>query len=101
MLVNRGQEGIFMVSKCANPGCGRPLHYLRDGRVFLFEHSVASAKHGEKRHRRFEHYWLCGDCAPCMTLVKDDAGVHVVYHAAGASDSFERSPRRTYPWTPE
>jgi hypothetical protein len=90
-----------MVSRCANPGCGKLLHYLLDGRVFLFEHLVASASHGEKRHRQLEHYWLCGDCAALMTLVKDDQGVRVLYHAPPAADSTEISSPQSHPWTPE
>ena len=57
-----------MVDKCANPKCNKPLHYLRDGRVFVFE--VASANIGPdgKRMRHMEHYWLCGDCEPTMIV---------------------------------
>lgn len=80
-----------MVSNCANPGCRKPLHYLREGRVFLFG---ASGGRDEKGH--LEHYWLCGDCAPCMTLAKDDRGVHVVYRAAGDSESKDTPPPGVY-----
>ncbi|RRA47771.1 hypothetical protein [Acidipila sp. EB88] len=57
-----------MVNNCANPKCNKPLHYLRDGRVFVFD--VASARVGAdgKRMRHLEHFWLCGDCAPLMTV---------------------------------
>ena len=57
-----------MVNNCANPACNKPLHYLRDGRVFVFE--VASAQLGAdgKRLRHIEHYWLCGDCEPLLVL---------------------------------
>ncbi len=60
-----------MVNNCANPKCSKPLHYLRDGRVFVFE--VASARLGPdgKRERHLEHYWLCGDCAPSMIVDHD------------------------------
>jgi hypothetical protein len=78
-----------MVSNCANPGCRKPLHYLREGRVFLFN---AATGRGDKAHRPLEHYWLCGECAPCMTLVKDELGVHVVYRPAGDPESSEMPP---------
>ena len=26
-----------MVNQCANPKCGKPLHYLREGRIFVFD----------------------------------------------------------------
>ncbi len=57
-----------MVNNCANPQCNKPLHYLRDGRVFVFD--VAGARIGPdgKRERQLEHYWLCGDCAPLMVV---------------------------------
>ncbi len=57
-----------MVNNCANPKCNKPLHYLRDGRVFVFD--VASARTGAdgKRLRHLEHYWLCGDCSPSMIV---------------------------------
>jgi hypothetical protein len=78
-----------MVSNCANPGCRKPLHYLREGRVFLFN-SLPTP--GAKRQRPLEHYWLCGECAQCMTLMKDDLGVHVVYHPATAPESVNLTP---------
>lgn len=57
-----------MVNNCANAACNKPLHYLRDGRVFVFD--VASANIGPdgKRTRQLQHYWLCGDCAPSMVV---------------------------------
>ncbi len=67
-----------MVNNCANPKCNKPLHYLRDGRVFVFE--VASARIGAdgKRLRHIEHYWLCGDCSPSMIVeCAADSGVSV------------------------
>lgn len=53
-----------MVSNCANPRCAKPLHYLREGRVFVFDvqdRSVNTA--GGKKGHRLEHYWLCGNCS--------------------------------------
>ncbi len=67
-----------MVDNCANPKCNKPLHYLRDGRIFVFE--VASARMGPdgNRLRHMEHYWLCGDCSPSMVVESTgDAGVVV------------------------
>ena len=66
-----------MVNNCANPQCNKPLHYLRDGRVFVFD--VASARLGPdgKRARHLEHYWLCGDCSPSMIVERDAESVSV------------------------
>jgi hypothetical protein len=57
------QLGRFdMVSQCANPDCGRELHYLRDGKVYQF---VLSTKTGMER---LEHFWLCGECSKTTIL---------------------------------
>jgi hypothetical protein len=80
-----------MVSNCANPGCHRPLHYLREGRVFLFN---APASRSGKRQRPLEHYWLCGDCAAIMTLIRDDQGVHVIYRPALTPEPDDAPPGR-------
>lgn len=67
-----------MISCCANLACGKPLHYLREGRIYVFE-TVAAAVGGTARPRRLEHYWLCGDCSPALALVQDTHGrVHLL-----------------------
>jgi hypothetical protein len=59
-----------MVSNCANPKCAKPLHYLREGRIFVFNVRDSSVKtSSEKQSHQLEHYWLCGDCSP-MFLVE-------------------------------
>jgi len=55
-----------MVNQCANPECRRELHYLRDGKIYLF---VLSTKTGSKRR---EHFWLCGPCSDHFTLRFDE-----------------------------
>ncbi len=63
-----------MISKCANPGCSVPFHYLREGKVFRLQvdggkpQLVGAAAH-------VEHFWLCGPCASTMTLVVDHGRV--------------------------
>ncbi len=59
-----------MVSHCANPNCQKPLHYLREGKVFLFSRKNAS-KQNSKMLQVLEHHWLCGDCAREWTLTMD------------------------------
>lgn len=67
-----------MVNQCANPVCKKPLHYLREGRVFLFSRSSSSVDN-HKLPSRLEHYWLCGDCSMAFTLEMDDKnGVKLV-----------------------
>ena len=57
-----------MVNNCANPQCNKPLHYLRDGRIFVFDVLGDGIGADGKRSRHMEHYWLCGDCAPTLQL---------------------------------
>lgn len=57
-----------MVNNCANPQCGKPLHYLRDGRIFVFNVPGALLGPDGKRTPHVEHYWLCGDCSPSMLV---------------------------------
>jgi hypothetical protein len=59
-----------MVSNCANPNCKKPLHYLREGKVFLFSRKNSS-KQNSKTLQVMEHYWLCGKCANEWTLAMD------------------------------
>jgi hypothetical protein len=64
-----------MLSKCANPGCSTPFHYLRDGKLFQIDSAsgrqqTASAEfvtHPKQPHK-IEFFWLCAECAATMTL---------------------------------
>lgn len=64
-----------MMSECFNPQCRKPLHYLREGRVFVFG---VKAEEGNGEPARLEHYWLCGDCARTYGLAQDKAGIRMV-----------------------
>ncbi len=62
--------GCFMVNQCANPNCGKPLHYLREGRIFVFDlpdPDVPVPAPGG-RARRLQHFWLCGACSETMVM---------------------------------
>lgn len=86
-----------MVSKCANPACSTPFHYLREGKVFRIEVEVTPPLTSEetielsngskmpflvgtrKPARKLEHFWLCGTCAQTMNLLFDkDNGISVL-----------------------
>lgn len=56
-----------MVNHCANPACHKTLHYLRDGKVFLFSRNNNQTANS-KLPQRLEHFWLCGICAKKWTL---------------------------------
>jgi hypothetical protein len=66
-----------MVDHCANSKCAKPLHYLREGRIFVFEVEDKTDSNG-KRTRRLEHYWLCGPCAQTFILERKQEGIHLV-----------------------
>ena len=57
-----------MVNHCANPQCCKPLHYLREGRVYVFDVTRFQASSTERGARRMEHFWLCGVCSEAYFL---------------------------------
>jgi hypothetical protein len=57
-----------MVNYCANPNCHKELHYLREGKIFLFSGKLSK---GKSNAFALEHFWLCGDCAKDWTLAMD------------------------------
>ncbi len=57
-----------MLSKCANPACDAPFHYLREGKLFQFDLASPVAGEAKKPPRRIERFWLCGRCAETMTV---------------------------------
>ncbi len=77
-----------MIDHCANPQCNEPLHYLRDGRIFVFEVPGSRPGADGKRVRRTEHYWLCERCASTMVLEHNpDRGVSLRMLAGSAPPS--------------
>lgn len=58
-----------MVNHCANPVCHKPLHYLREGKIFLFSRKLSSTDGSALP--RLEHFWLCGRCIKEWTLAMD------------------------------
>jgi hypothetical protein len=66
-----------MVNHCANPKCAKPLHYLREGRIFVFEATASGLDSGAKKAHSLEHYWLCGDCSQTLFLEKTMTGIRL------------------------
>lgn len=63
-----------MLSKCANPQCTAPFHYLHEGKVFeVLSRRSADPQDGtaKKKPASVEHFWLCSSCAKTMTLAVD------------------------------
>jgi hypothetical protein len=85
-----------MMNNCANPRCAKPLHYLREGRVFVFDMSGnAEVGNGEKRSHRLEHYWLCGECSQKFMVERNttlEPGITLVPRRHPASSKVEHMP---------
>jgi hypothetical protein len=64
-----------VIETCANPKCGKALHYLREGRVLAF---VVAETGGGGVLRRVEHYWLCGRCCSVFTLKREGQIISLV-----------------------
>jgi len=73
-----------MLSKCANPSCSTPLIYLREGKIFMMDHTPQQQNHSPgstpiNAGSRVEHFWLCGPCSAELTIAYDPGtGVAVV-----------------------
>jgi hypothetical protein len=65
-----------MVHQCANPTCGKPLHFLREGKIFVFDLPDATVTPGQgpggREARRLQHFWLCGSCSQTMLMVQNE-----------------------------
>lgn len=65
-----------MLHKCANPACSNIFRRLSEGKLFQVEtdylESPSPGKSGIPRNprngRKVEHYWLCNECSPFLTL---------------------------------
>lgn len=59
-----------MLSKCANPECTRPFHYLREGKLFQIDRAGAGPRlvTDKRPPHKIEYFWLCGPCSSSMTL---------------------------------
>lgn len=51
-----------MVSQCANPDCGTPFLYFRDGKLFTVR------RIGPLKQERVEFFWLCGECTAHLKM---------------------------------
>jgi hypothetical protein len=62
-----------MVNQCANTSCGKPLHYLREGRIFVFDVPVSDAPTTTSSKSRLQHFWLCGRCSETFGMEQTSA----------------------------
>jgi hypothetical protein len=67
-----------MLHKCANPSCCNQFRHLSEGKLFqleteYFENGVHASNGRARSRRRVEYFWLCGECAPFLSLSFDKA----------------------------
>lgn len=72
-----------MVSQCANPDCGAPFLYLREGKLFVVPRTGTSANHS-----KVEYFWLCGNCAAKLKITSSHD--YEVLLTPGAQDQVEQ-----------
>jgi hypothetical protein len=74
--------GGLMIATCANPDCNVPFRYFRAGQLFMVEaHERRPRWRTGHSKRGIEHFWLCGDCAPTMHLMRTTDGAVTVCRA--------------------
>ena len=62
-----------MITNCANPKCGAPFRYFRDGKLFVIDRNIRSAdslpyEFDTCNGTGVQHYWLCGACCKSMSV---------------------------------
>jgi hypothetical protein len=64
-----------MLHKCANPPCVSLFRSMHQGKLFMVEtepqgsqHSIPTSGQRKNKLPRMEHYWLCDQCFPLVTL---------------------------------
>jgi hypothetical protein len=62
-----------LVDYCANPNCLKPLLYLREGSIYIFEATDGDLYASSQRSHQLEHYWLCGDCSLVHRLERNSS----------------------------
>jgi hypothetical protein len=72
-----GVRRYRVIETCANPECGKILHYLREGRILTFA-IVELRRDAGGVQRRVEHYWLCGRCSSLFTLKREGEVISLV-----------------------
>ncbi len=58
------------VSKCANPTCSKPFHFLHEGKLFRLMSGYRS-QHRQAAEHHVEYLWLCAECALKYSLSFD------------------------------
>lgn len=73
-----------MIATCTNPACNEPFRYFRSGKIFMLE--ADDVDHGSRTDPskcRIEYFWLCGECAPAMRLMRTADGAVILCQSPG------------------
>jgi hypothetical protein len=62
-----------MISKCANPQCGKTLMRMDGGRFFGFH-----TRTQDRKSAALENFWLCSNCARSYTLRQVEGRVELL-----------------------
>jgi hypothetical protein len=90
-------SGRTMIATCANPACNVPLRYFRSGKIFMLEtNEVGPRSRTDAPKRRIEYFWLCGECAPAMHLMRTTDGAVTICQSPQPSDPL--GALRIAPW---
>ncbi len=84
-----------MLAKCANPQCSHVFRYFGTGKLYRL---TDRQQHG-KGANNLEHFWLCANCAPMMTIAVEPTGKPVVIPRAFVRGYREAVGRVS--WVPE
>jgi hypothetical protein len=85
-----------MLAKCANPECSHVFRYFGTGKLYRLSERQ---QHRASANLAVEHFWLCADCSPRMTIAVEPDGKSVVIPRA-----FVRAYREVVgrvSWVPE
>ena len=85
-----------MLEKCVNPFCNHPFRFLSHGKLFLVEFPPRLAERHHHVFGRREHFWLCEECARCMTVAVrrefDDIAVRIINLSPDGATKLEFVP---------
>ncbi len=84
-----------MLAKCASPGCSHVFRFFGAGKLYRLTNRQ---QHGKGANAP-EHFWLCAECAPTMTIAVDRSGKPVVIPRAFVHAYREAVGRVS--WVPE
>jgi hypothetical protein len=85
-----------MLAKCANSECSQVFRYLGTGKLFRL---TERQQQRTSVNTAIEHFWLCPNCAPRMTIAVEPDGKPVVIPRASVRAYREVVGRVS--WVPE